>query len=107
MFRLVSTSLSAILGRIKEESIDAALQPVEADPLSRVLTNPSIPDTIGKYGTSLQPVEADPLSRVLTKPSIPDTIGKYGTSLQPVEADPLSSLQGPHHSLHTGYQYHW
>ena len=79
MFRLVSTSLSAILGRIKEESIDAALQPVEADPLSRVLTNPSIPDTIGKYGTSLQPVEADP----------------------------LSSLQGPHHSLHTGYQYHW
>ena len=84
--------MSAILGRIKEESIDAALQPVEADPLSRVLINPSIPDTIGKYGTSLQPVEADPLSRVLTKPSIPDTIGKYGTSLQPVEADPLSRV---------------
>jgi hypothetical protein len=48
MFRLVSTSLSAILGRIKEESIDAALAPAAEDPLARVLSTSGIPDTIGR-----------------------------------------------------------
>jgi hypothetical protein len=48
VLRLVSTSLSAILGRIKEESIDAALAPAAEDPLARELSTSGIPETIGR-----------------------------------------------------------